>query len=200
MNLFIRKIERDRARERGTNFPVPHRVQLKHVIQNPLWVFIHYEYLLNENPARNDDVSCEMILTSVRESFRYNGARVIICSRDCTSTSYTSCWKRNKRNSPTAIPSAASTYAFPMNYRFIVRSFSLLRELALSRRCRTRVSDDRPARSRDFHHSSSRLRNYAVFNVRDAVAHIKSPMKINNCQSDLVFVCFRSATYRSAIK
>jgi len=59
---------------------------------------------------------------------------MITCSSDCTSTSYTSWSKRNKRNSPTA--STASTYAFPTNYRFIVRSFSVLREPVLSRRTR----------------------------------------------------------------
>lgn len=73
-----------------------------------------------------------MVLASQRATSRYKEAHeVITCSPDCTSTSYTSWSKRNKRNSPTA-----STYAFPTNYRFIVRSFSLLHEPVLSRRSR----------------------------------------------------------------
>lgn len=73
----------------------------------------------------NNDFGVEMRLRreSISRTTRCDEARAITCSRDCTS--YTSCSKRNKRNSPTAIPPTASTYAFPTNYRFIVRSSAL---------------------------------------------------------------------------
>lgn len=85
--------------------------------------------------SRNGLLSIKEVSLIYRTNPRHNEIHeVITCSPDCTSTSYTSWSKRNKRNSPTA--STASTYAFPTNYRFIVRSFSLLHEPVLSHRPR----------------------------------------------------------------
>lgn len=74
----------------------------------------------------------EKVVFLCRPIHRHNEGHMRLLAHQTVPVPATRAAQRNKQNSPTVIPSTASTYAFPTNYRFIVRFFSLLCELVLS--------------------------------------------------------------------